>query len=155
METTQQDKFEFLFDETAASFARWRPIGPGEFTLTDGEILACGVFDFALLYFTPATFDDFILRLEFSIADPLIDNSGVFVRFRDPVLPPTQDILARNKFQEIERNKAWIAAYSGFEVQIDEQCARKEDFRGAGRPRQVPHRGDLRNSYCRTEIAAV
>jgi hypothetical protein len=128
METTHQDKFESLFDGTAASFARWRPIGPGEFTLTDGEILACGVFDFALLYFTPATFDDFILRLEFSIADPLIDNSGVFVRFRDPMLLQTQDVLARNKFQEIERNKAWIAAYSGFEVQIDEQARGKKIF---------------------------
>jgi hypothetical protein len=75
-----------------------------------------------LLYYASATFNDFLLSLEFRLSDPLRDNSGIFVRFRNPALPPTTDILARDTSGNIARNAAWIAAYSGFEIQIDEQA---------------------------------
>jgi hypothetical protein len=74
-----------------------------------------------LLYYASATFSDFLLSLEFRLSDPLRDNSGVFVRFRNPALKPTRDIIARDELGNLAENPAWIAVYSGFEVQIDEQ----------------------------------
>jgi hypothetical protein len=111
-----------LFDGREETFRHWRKVGPNDFVLNGDEILTSGSADFALLYYAPATFSDFLLFLEFSLANPLTDNSGVFVRFRNPELPPTPDIISRDRFGNVTRNVAWIAAYSGFEVQIDEQA---------------------------------
>lgn len=84
--------------------------------------------EFGLAFYSEATFGDFILQLEFSLEDPRIDNSGVFVRFRDPRLPPSRETLAEDKFLDIQRNRAWIAAYSGFEIQIDDQARGNEKY---------------------------
>ena len=112
----------YLFDGTSRTFDRWRRIGGGTtFTLIDGQILTLGQGDFSLLYYTLGTFEDFVLRLKFMVSNAY-DNSGVFVRFRDPLLRPTPDILARDTFHNIPGNKAWVAVYSGFEVQIDDQA---------------------------------
>lgn len=113
---------QYLFDGTNRTFDRWRRVGGGTtFTLIDGQIVTLGQGDFSLLYYALGTFEDYILRLKFMVSS-VNDNSGVFVRFRDPLLRSTADILARDTFQNIPSNKAWVAVYSGFEVQVDDQA---------------------------------
>ena len=111
-----------LFDGREETFRQWRKVGPNDFALDGDEIVTSGNRDFALLYYASATFSDFVLTLEFRLSDPLRDNSGIFIRFRNPGLPPTPDIIGRDEFGYVARNPAWIAVYSGFEVQIDEQA---------------------------------
>lgn len=111
---------KYLFDGTARTYNLWRRIGGGtNFALVDGRIITYGQGDFSLLYYTAETFADFVLRLKFMVSSAS-DNSGVFVRFRDPLLRQTAEILARDAGNNIPGNKAWIAVHSGFEVQIDD-----------------------------------
>jgi len=117
-----QREFQTLFDGREETFRHWRKVGPNDFVLNGNEILTIGSDDFAVLYYASATFSNFTLRVEFRLSDPMKDNSGVFVRFCNPELPPTAEIVARDEFGNIERNPAWIASYSGFEIQIDEQA---------------------------------
>ena len=128
---TVEPNFEYLFDGTEKTFKRWQKIGSNGFALIDGAIVTYGNSDFALLYYAPGKddrFENFTLRLQFSLSNQrdqfggLTDNSGIFVRFRHPLLLPTPEILARDKFNNIPGNKAWVAVYSGFEVQIDERA---------------------------------
>jgi len=44
-----------------------------------------GSADFSLLYYAPQACDDFHLRLQFRVFDPVNCNSGVFIRFLDPL----------------------------------------------------------------------
>ena len=111
-----------LFDGREETFKAWRKVGPNDFVLHRGELVTCGSDDFALLFYSSFTFSDFLLCLEFRLSDPLRDNSGVFVRFRDPRLPPTEEIIRRDESGNVLRNPAWIAVWSGFEIQIDEQA---------------------------------
>src|SRR5204863_10158150 len=46
------------------------------------------------------------------------DNSGVFVRFRDPRRPPPVGL----NDPRIPVNPAWLAVDTGFEIQIDEMA---------------------------------
>jgi hypothetical protein len=69
--------------------------------------------------------------------DPQNQNSGIFVRFRDPALDPTPQILDRmkkegNDFQLFQGNRAWSAVHSGFEIQIDDHARgdTRKDFFG-------------------------
>lgn len=109
--------FSYLFDGTEQTFSQWQKAdGQGTFSLTDGQIIAyprSG--QFALLYYAPQTFSDFILRLQFRLDDTTF-NSGVFVRFYDPRKPPNS---IKND-PRVVGNKAWVAVLTGFEVQIDE-----------------------------------
>src|SRR5919106_6789298 len=116
-----QAEFTHLFDGREKTFNDWRKVGPNDFILNRGEIVTSGSDEFALLFYSTA-FSDFLLRLEFCISDPLRDNSGIFVRFRNPELAATEEIIRRGAYDQISRNPAWIAAYSGFEIQIDEQA---------------------------------
>jgi hypothetical protein len=116
-----QAGFIHLFDGQEKTFNHWRKVGPNDFLLNRGAIVTSGSDDFALLFYSSA-FRDFLLRLEFCLSDPRRDNSGIFVRFRNPELPPTAAIVGRDEVGHISRNRAWIAAYSGFEIQIDEQA---------------------------------
>jgi hypothetical protein len=111
-----------LFDGGQETFNNWRKVGPNDFLLNESEIVTTGSGDFAVLYYAAGTFGNFLLTLEFRISDPTKDNSGIFVRFRNPELPPTAELLAQDQRGDIYRNAAWIAAYSGFEIQIDEQA---------------------------------
>jgi hypothetical protein len=85
--------------------------------------------DIGLLYYAPRPFTDFVLRLQFRIAAPN-DNSGVYVRFRDPCQPVPASLLATpgaaasfpNR-ADYASNGAWAAVDTGFEVQIDEAAA--------------------------------
>lgn len=112
-----EDTYQYLFDGTEATFSKWQLAGGGAFALVDGMIAAQpdpnG--ELGLLYF-PKQFSDFNLRLEFRLKDVANDNSGVFVRFRDPRLPvPGRDGVLRPY-----NNQHWVAVDTGFEIQIDE-----------------------------------
>jgi len=117
--------FTALFDGTANTFNSWRSAdaknGQG-FALIDGEIVTYGSADFALLYFATKAFADFHLRLQFKCFDPNNNNSGVFVRFRDPRLRLPPDLASRADAEKVGGNPAWSAVISGFEVQIDDNA---------------------------------
>lgn len=124
--------WQTLFDGTAKSFntdwVRARNINGGaDFTVIDGEIVTIGGGDLALLYYARQAFVDFTLRLQFRIFDPQNANSGIFVRFSDPLLDPTtaiaQRIQASGDAQRFSENRAWGAVHSGFEIQIDDLAA--------------------------------
>jgi Domain of Unknown Function (DUF1080)/GMC oxidoreductase len=109
--------FQWLFDGTQASLAHWQQAGPGSFSYDPNErvITTQPGGDMGLFFYTQKPFSDFILRLQFRI-DTRDDNSGVFVRFRDPRLPPPPGVTD----PRIATNPAWLAVDTGFEVQIDE-----------------------------------
>ena len=109
--------FEYLFDGTDKAFDQWQKAqGQGTFALIDGQIVAYPRNnEFALLYYAPEAFNNFVLRLQFRL-DDVGWNSGVFVRFRDPRKP--SDSIKNDP--RVLGNKAWVAVLTGFEVQIDE-----------------------------------
>ena len=87
--------------------------------------------DHSVFFYAAEQFDDFVLRLQFRLAGPVgnvsgrpVDNSGVFVRFHAPHNSGTD--LPTNAFQPMNQlvrsNAAWVAAFTGFEVQIDERA---------------------------------
>jgi len=112
--TPPEPDFRMLFDGTLGTFQQWRAAGPGTFALLDGTMVGQPSGDHTVYYYAPEAFADFILRLEFRTTD-LGDNSGVFVRFRSP-LPAWPDLGDAR----ILGNRAWVAALTGFEVQIDD-----------------------------------
>lgn len=75
----------------------WKQAGPGEFVVEGGALRATG--GMGLLWYAQQDFANFILRLEWQVADAG-DNSGVFVRFPDPGDDP------------------WVAVNEGYEIQI-------------------------------------
>jgi len=111
--------FHWLFDGTAAGMAGWQQAGPGAMVFDAGEgvMVAHPGNEFGLLWYALEAFGDFVLRLQFRV-EGRTDNSGVFVRFRDPrlPLPPPGDPRA-------EGNPAWGPVHTGFEIQIDETAA--------------------------------
>jgi choline dehydrogenase-like flavoprotein len=111
--------FKWLFDGTQSSLAKWEQAGPGSFDYDPNEqvIVARPGNDIGLLFYTAKAFSDFTLRLQFRL-DSRDDNSGVFVRFRDPRKPPPAGL----NDPKIAGNPAWLAVDTGFEVQIDEQA---------------------------------
>lgn len=119
--TPLENNFEYLFDGTEKTFQRWLAAGPGAFALVDGLIIAQPSGDHTVLFYAAEAFNDFILRLQFRVNGPLdpfgksFDNSGVFLRFRYP----------HKKWPDLDRraanNPAWVAALTGFEVQIDDR----------------------------------
>ncbi len=117
--------FTALFDGKASTFNSWKSAdaknGQG-FSLIDGEIVTYGSADFALLYFATKAFSDFHLRLQFRCFDPNNNNSGVFVRARDPRLRLPAELASRADAEKIGGNPAWSAVISGFEVQIDDNA---------------------------------
>ena len=109
--------FSYLFDGSEQSFQLWRSAGQGAFSLIDGAIVAQPGNDLGLFYYTQHTFGDFVLRFQFRL-NRLDDNSGVFVRFRDPRQPVPD---RRNPHISYPYdNQAWVPVTTGFEVQIDE-----------------------------------
>jgi Domain of Unknown Function (DUF1080)/GMC oxidoreductase len=121
--------FTALFDGTGKTFSQWTRVSPlagaNGFALIDGEIVTYGQGDIGLLYYAFQAFSDFTLRLQFRITDPSA-NSGVFVRFRDPLRDPTPAIQGRMNdprfASENHANRSWSAVHSGFEVQIDDRA---------------------------------
>jgi len=114
-----ESKFEYLFDGTERTFNAWQAVGQCAFALVDGAIVAQPSGGLGLLYYARRAFGDFTLRLQFRISR-LDDNSGVFVRFRDPRRPvPDRNNPAVSHAYD---NQAWVGVDTGFEVQIDEQA---------------------------------
>jgi choline dehydrogenase-like flavoprotein len=111
--------FISLFDGSQASFANWLHVGPGGFDYDSNQqvIVARPGNDIGLLFFIARAYSDFELRLQFRL-DSRQDNSGVFVRFRDPRQPPPAGVSD----PRIAGNPAWLAVDTGFEIQIDEQA---------------------------------
>jgi choline dehydrogenase-like flavoprotein len=137
-----EEEFEWLFDGTAASFARWVQAGPGSmaFDQNEGVMVARPGSEIGLCFFGDRGFGDFVLRLQFRI-DALTDNSGVFVRFRDPRLPPPPNVTD----PRVATNPAWIAVHTGLEVQIDD-LARPDgaDMHRTGALYNIPTSGQPR-----------
>ncbi len=113
--------FTSLFDGSDAQFANWQMAGGGFFSRFGRTMIAQqdgrGI---GLLFYKVKPFENFILRLDFLLPHPRgnnNDNSGVFVRFRDPRLPdPAPDPV------DPPNNSAFVAVHTGFEIQIDEEA---------------------------------
>jgi hypothetical protein len=120
--------FTALFDGTVSTFKKWQLAGlpnSGQgFAFVNGEIATYGNGDFSLLYYAPQPFSDFHLRLQFRVFDSSNCNSGVFIRFRDPLarLPAVLRQRADAEGAAVASNPAWTAVFSGFEVQIDDNA---------------------------------
>jgi hypothetical protein len=69
------------------------------------------------------------------VFDLVNQNSGVFVRFRDPALDPTpviqQRLQAVGHADLFRVNRAWGAVHSGFEIQNDDRAALRRNRTGA------------------------
>lgn len=118
---TPDPGFAYLFDGTDAQFANWQMAGGGFFSRFGRTIIAQqdnkGI---GLFFYTLQQFENFVLRLDFLLPHPrgnANDNSGVFIRFRDPRLPdPAPDPI------DPANNSAFVAVHTGYEVQIDEEA---------------------------------
>ena len=74
-----------------------------------------------LLYYAAEQFDNFTLRLDFCLPHPRgnsNDNSGIFLRFRNPKLPE----LPGTPGPDVPGNLATIGVDTGYEIQIDEEA---------------------------------
>ena len=118
---TVEPGFTYLFDGSDAQFANWQMAGGGSFVRFGRTMIAQqdgrGI---GLLFYKLQQFENFTLRLDFLLPHPRgnnNDNSGVFVRFRDPRLPdPAPDPV------DPPNNAAFVAVHTGFEIQIDEEA---------------------------------
>src|SRR5260370_34452726 len=74
-----------------------------------------------MLYYAPQAFDNFHLRLQFKVFDPNNCNSGVFIRFRNPLerMPAVLRARADTEGAAVATNPARTAGFSGFERQSD------------------------------------
>lgn len=120
--------FRYLFDGTQQPtdfFAKWLIAnagrGGGDFTMVGRSLIAQPGNGIGLLFYAAEQFDDFTLRLDFCLPHPRgisNDNSGVFVRFRDPrkaELPGTPG-------PDVPGNLATVGVDTGYEIQIDEEA---------------------------------
>ena len=117
--------FRYLFDGSERSadlFAKWMRVGGGNFTLVGRTLIAQpdskGI---GLLYYAPEQFDNFVLRLDFCLPHPRDngnDNSGIFLRFRNPKLPE----LPGTPGPDVPGNLATVGVDTGYEIQIDEEA---------------------------------
>src|SRR5262249_30718181 len=101
------------------SLTKWSYVGPGSFDYDPNEqvIITRPGSEIGLLFYAAKAYSNFVLRLQFRL-DSRDDNSGVFVRFRDPRQPPPAGL----NDPRIASNPAWLAVDTGFELQIDEQA---------------------------------
>lgn len=119
--------FTTLFDGTqspGAFFADWLMTAgtDASFQIVGRQLVARpsrqGI---GLLFLAKQQFDDFTLRLDFCLPHARgdgNDNSGVFVRFRDPRLPA----LPGSPPPDVPGNAATIGVDTGYEIQIDEEA---------------------------------
>ncbi len=116
--------FTYLFGGTQRStdfFAQWRQVGGGSFKIVGRSLIAQPGNGIGLLFYAAEQFDNFVLRLDFCLPHPrgnANDNSGVFVRFRDPRKPP----LPGTPGPDVPGNPATVAVDTGYEIQIDEEA---------------------------------
>ena len=106
-----------VFTGASASFNQWQLAGSGNFSLIAGELVVEPGSDLGLLYLATQTFSNFRLKLEFKLGR-IDDNSGIFVRFRNPRLPvPDRNVPGVLHPYD---NQAFVGVDTGFEIQIDE-----------------------------------
>jgi hypothetical protein len=117
--------FDYLFtgnEKVEQLFASWLQAGGGRFQLVGRSLVAQpGPGGIGLLYYAARQFDDYTLRVDFCLPHPrgnANDNSGVFVRFRDPRKP----VLPATPGPDIPGNLASVAVDTGYEIQIDEEA---------------------------------
>lgn len=138
--------FTYLFDGTQKStdfFSKWLMAemqgGGNRFKISDRSLVARPGNGIGLLYYAAEQFDNFILRLDFCLPHPRgnnNDNSGIFVRFRDPRKPE----LPGTPEPDVPGNAATVPVDTGYEIQIDEEArgdSRKKE--PDGRPEQDGH----------------
>jgi 3-keto-disaccharide hydrolase/GMC oxidoreductase len=120
-----ESSFRYLFDgtqKTADFFSVWLMAGGGMFRIVDRSLISQpGNSGIGLLYYTAEQFDNFTLRVDFCLPHPrgnANDNSGVFVRFRDPRKP----VLPGTPGPDVPGNAATVAVDTGYEIQIDEEA---------------------------------
>ena len=117
--------FRYLFDgseKSADLFAKWIRVGGGDFILVGRSLIAQpDSHGIGLLYYAAEQFDNFTLRLDFCLPHPRgnsNDNSGIFLRFRNPKLPE----LPGTPGPDVPGNFATIGVDTGYEIQIDEEA---------------------------------
>ena len=116
--------FTYLFDGTESPtdlFANWLMAGGGRFRKVGRSLIAQPGNGIGLLFYAAKQFDDFTLRLDFCLPHPRgnsNDNSGVFVRFRDPRKPE----LPGTPGPDVPGNAATVGVDTGYEIQIDEEA---------------------------------
>ena len=121
--------FIALFDGTEKTYQRWRNAGPGAFALRQGLLIAQPGGDHSVFFYAAERFENYVLRAQFRLPGPVdpfgkaIGNSGIYLRFR---YPHAQWADVNQQEPKAQGNAAWVAAVTGFEVQIDEQG--KDDF---------------------------
>jgi choline dehydrogenase-like flavoprotein len=132
----------YLFDGTQKSadfFKDWLMVGGGSFRIVGRSLIAQPGNQIGLLFYAAKQFDDFTLSLDFCLPHPRgnsNDNSGIFVRFRDPRKP----VLPGTPGPDVPGNAATVAVDTGYEIQIDEEArgdTRKKE--PDGRPEQDGH----------------
>ena len=119
------------------------PNGGNRFVIVGRSLIAKPGNGIGLLYYTGEQFDNFTLRLDFCLPHPRDpsgnknnDNSGIFVRFRDPRKP----VLPSTPGPDVPGNDATVAVDTGYEIQIDEEArgdTRKKEPDGS--PEQDGH----------------
>ena len=119
------------------------PNGGNRFVIVGRSLIAKPGNGIGLLYYTGEQFDNFTLRLDFCLPHPRDpsgnknnDNSGIFVRFRDPRKP----VLPGTPGPDVPGNDATVAVDTGYEIQIDEEArgdTRKKEPDGS--PEQDGH----------------
>jgi len=117
--------FHYLFEgtETSTAFqANWEKVGGGGFIRVGrAMVMRPGSDGIGLLFYKAEQFDNFTLRLDFCLPHPRgnsNDNSGVFVRFRDPRKP----VLPGTPGPNVPGNLSSVAVDTGYEIQIDEEA---------------------------------
>ncbi|HVF97055.1 MAG TPA: family 16 glycoside hydrolase, partial [Flavisolibacter sp.] len=120
--------FNYLFDGSETSkdfFSKWLIAeqfqGGNKFKIVGRSLVAQPGNGIGLLYYSAEQFDNFILRLDFCLPHPHgnnNDNSGVFVRFRNP----RKGLLPGAPGPDVPNNEASIAVDTGYEIQIDEEA---------------------------------
>lgn len=124
-----EQNFLPLFDGTEKTYQRWKNAGPGAFALQNGLLIAQPGNDHSVLFYAAERFANYVLRAQFRLPGPVdqfgkaIGNSGMYLRFR---YPHTKWADVNQQEPKAQGNAAWVAAVTGFEVQIDEQG--KDDF---------------------------
>jgi hypothetical protein len=127
--------FASLFDGTQTSaefFSKWFMAGGGSFKMVGRSLVAQPGNGIGLLFYAAEQFDNFILRVNFCLPHPRgnnNDNSGVFVRFRDPRKPE----LPGTPGPDVPGNAATVAVDTGYEIQIDDEArgdTRKQEADG-------------------------
>jgi len=109
--------FQTLFSGTSGTFDQWQLAGSGNFSLINGEMIVEPGNDLGLLFLATRPFSDFLLRLDFQLGR-IDDNSGIFVRFRNPRLPVPDRNIPGVSYPY--NNQAFVGVDTGFEIQIDE-----------------------------------